>query len=178
MRSDFSVRPGLPADALALADFAARTWAETFGADNDPADLAAHLAAAFGEPQQRGELADPAVRTLLVERGPILCGYTQVRRREPPACVTGPAPIEIARFYVDRLWQGKGLAQRLMTAAKNAARELGGQTVWLGVWERNPRAIGFYLKSGFDDVGTTAFWVGSDRQTDRVMVAPLGPTPR
>jgi hypothetical protein len=39
------------------------------------------------------------------------------------------------------------------------------------VWERNPRAIAFYVKCGFVDVGSKAFYVGSDCQTDRVLVA-------
>jgi RimJ/RimL family protein N-acetyltransferase len=41
------------------------------------------------------------------------------------------------------------------------------------VWEENPRAIAFYLKSGFEDVGTTDFWVGSERQSDRVLLRDL-----
>lgn len=58
-----------------------------------------------------------------------------------------------------------------MDAVHEAAAELGGQTLWLGVWERNPRAIAFYRKRGYRDVGTTFFFVGPDRQVDRVMVA-------
>jgi ribosomal protein S18 acetylase RimI-like enzyme len=37
------------------------------------------------------------------------------------------------------------------------------------VWERNRRAQAFYKKSGFVDVGTQTFLVGTDEQTDRVM---------
>jgi RimJ/RimL family protein N-acetyltransferase len=40
----------------------------------------------------------------------------------------------------------------------------------VGVWERNERAKAFYLKCGFVDVGSHIFGVGSDPQTDRVMV--------
>jgi ribosomal protein S18 acetylase RimI-like enzyme len=58
-----------------------------------------------------------------------------------------------------------------MAEAKTAARDLGGCHVWLGVWEQNPRAIAFYLKSGFVERGTRDFMVGTDRQTDRVLVA-------
>jgi GNAT superfamily N-acetyltransferase len=87
--------------------------------------------------------------------------------------VTGEAPVEIGRFYVDRPWQGRGLAQRLMAAARDAARDLGGITVWLAVWEHHPRAIAFYQKQGFRDVGSQPFRLGSDLQTDRVMVAEL-----
>jgi diamine N-acetyltransferase len=47
--------------------------------------------------------------------------------------------------------------------------------MWLSVWERNPRAIAFYGKCGFRMVGSKDFWVGSDRQTDHVMVLELRP---
>jgi ribosomal protein S18 acetylase RimI-like enzyme len=61
------------------------------------------------------------------------------------------------------------VAQQLMTAAIAAARGRGAVSLWLGVWERNPRAQAFYKKSGFRDVGTHTFYVGTDAQTDRVM---------
>ena len=96
-----------------------------------------------------------------------------VRRHAPPACVAGEAPIELQRFYVDRAWHGRGIAQRVMAAARDAARQLGGRTFWLGVWERNPRAIAFYEKCGFRDVGSHAFRLGGDLQTDRIMVTTL-----
>jgi ribosomal protein S18 acetylase RimI-like enzyme len=60
-----------------------------------------------------------------------------------------------------------------MAAALGAARELGARTVWLGVWERNPRGIAFYEKCGFRHLGAADFWVGSDRQNDRIMVLDL-----
>jgi diamine N-acetyltransferase len=175
MEPAFPIRRAGPADAPALAEFAARIFAETFGPDNRPEDMASHLADRFGVRQQTEEILDPAVITLLVEADGRLIAYTQVATlHAPPPCVTGEAPVEIGRFYVDRAWHGKGLAQGLMTAAKDAARELGGRTAWLAVWEHNPRAIAFYEKQGFRDVGSQPFRLGSDLQTDRVMVAPLG----
>ena len=125
--------------------------------------------------QQTRELSDPSCLTLLIESDDgQMAGYAQVSRHPPPPCVTGPVPVELARFYVDRPWQGRGVAQRLMAAVADAAAELGGQTVWLGVWEQNPRAIAFYVKCGFSDAGTTNFFVGRDRQTDRVLVVDAG----
>jgi ribosomal protein S18 acetylase RimI-like enzyme len=83
--------------------------------------------------------------------------------------VTGPSPVELYRFYVDRPWHGRGVAQQLMDGVQLAADELGGKTLWLSVWERNPRALAFYGKCGFADVGSAPFYVGSDRQTDRIL---------
>ncbi len=169
------VRRGEAADAPALAEFAARTFAEAFGPANRPENMEAHLASAYGVAQQGRELADPKCITVLIQAGDSLVAYAQVRRGPPPAYVVGEEPVELHRFYVDRPWHGQGVAQCLMEAVHGAARDLGGQTLWLGVWERNPRAIAFYLKSGWRDTGATTFCVGPDRQTDRVMVTPVAP---
>jgi ribosomal protein S18 acetylase RimI-like enzyme len=171
----FLIRRAEPGDAAALAALAARTFFETFAADNRPEDMAAHLASRYGERQQGEQIADPGVVTLVAESGSGLIGYSQVRRGPSPPCITGEAPVEIWRFYVDRPWHGRGLAHRLMAAARQASRELGGRTLWLSVWERNPRAIAFYAKHGFRDVGAVDFWLGSDRQIDRVMAVDLPP---
>jgi len=62
----------------------------------------------------------------------------------------------------------------LMRTVEQTARSLRGRTLWLGVWERNPRAIAFYGKCGFVDVGHHAFVVGTEEQTDRVMARAVG----
>ena len=61
-----------------------------------------------------------------------------------------------------------------MAAAVEAARAAGARTLWLGVWERNARAIAFYRKSGFDEVGTQTFVLGADHQRDLVLARSLG----
>ena len=160
-------------DAAALAEFAARTFAETFGADNSPEDMAMFLASTFGTEHQAREISDPAYVTLLVEIDDALAGYAQLRRDPPPPCVTGPSPIELLRFYIDMEWKGRGIAQQLMTEVRAAATELGGKTLWLGVWERNPTAQAFYTKCGFRDVGSHDFILGNDSQTDRIFVVSL-----
>jgi len=167
------IRRAGPADAAALAEFAARTFAETYGPDNEPDHMTAHLASSYGLEQQSRELADPAYRTVVAELESELAGYAQLRKGATPACVSHASPVELYRFYVDRPWHGTGLAQELMYAAHLAAGELGGAHLWLGVWEHNLRARAFYDKVGFGDVGTQSFYVGPDKQTDRVLVTPV-----
>jgi len=171
--SSVIIRRGDAPDAALLAELAARTFAETFGADNTPEDLKAHLESSYGAAQQAAELADPDVRTLLAYRNDELIGFAQVRCKETPTCVVAEKPVELYRFYLARSVHGTGAAKPLMLKAREAAQELGGRHLWLGVWERNPRAIAFYLKSGFAKVGSHDFIVGSDTQTDWVFIAPL-----
>ena len=176
MTSAFVIRRAEGADAARLAAFGERTFRDTFAGDNTPEDMAAYLAQAFGEEIQRAELASPAVTALLAEREGALAGYALLREGGDSAGhVLGDRPVELQRLYVDSATKGQGLAQALMARVEEEALRRGGDVLWLGVWERNPRAIAFYRKCGFADVGTHEFLLGKDRQTDRVMRKPLAP---
>jgi len=76
---------------------------------------------------------------------------------------------EIQRIYADRAWHGRGVGETLMRACIDQAREWQCDVIWLGVWERNPRAIAFYEKTGFQRVGRQMFVLGRDVQFDLVM---------
>lgn len=173
------VRPAIVADATALSRLAATTFHDTFAADNRPEDMAAYLAATFAPSIQAAEIGDPAAVVLLAEHvddqggPPALIGYAHLASHEVPAAVTGPAPIELKRLYVARDWHGRGVAQALMAASLDAARARGRATLWLGVWERNARAVAFYAKLGFARVGEHAFVLGTDVQTDWLLVRPV-----
>ena len=171
--STLRFRRGTRTDAGALAALAARTFLETFGPDNRPEDMQAHLQEAYGVAQQTAELDNPDIHTVLACQGDVLIAYAQVRRAEAPGCVTHPDPVELHRFYLDKSAHGSGLAAQLLHQVHAAARALGGRHLWLGVWEHNPRAIAFYAKSGFTRVGSHVFMVGSDAQTDWVYCAPV-----
>lgn len=167
------VRAARPHEAAALATLMERTFRDAFGAANTEDDLALHCREHYGPAIQAGELADPAFTTLVVDMEGSLAAYVQLQSGDPPAEVTGPDPIQLARFYVDQAWHGRGVAQRLMAAAMTAARSRGARTLWLGVWEHNPRGIAFYRKEGFREVGMFDFFVGNDRQRDFIMSRPL-----
>lgn len=162
-------------DAAELAAFAARSFREAFSALNNPDDLQAHVATVYGLAQQTAEIADPSIVTIIARFNGELVAYAQVRQSTPPACVTYAAPIELYRFYVDQRAHGSGLASKLMQEVHQAAREFQGGHIWLSAWEKSTRAIAFYKKEKFVDVGSAFFMVGPDKQDDRVLVAEVRP---
>jgi diamine N-acetyltransferase len=164
-----TIRRAEPADALWLAALAERTFRETYTAHNTAENMESYVAGHFGPERQARELRDPDLSTLVAELDGQAAGYVQLGRGPAPAGISGPEPMEIVRFYVDHPWHGRGVAQRLMAAAVDEARAAGARTLWLGVWERNDRAIAFYHKCGFHDAGTQIFVLGSDRQRDLVL---------
>jgi ribosomal protein S18 acetylase RimI-like enzyme len=167
------IRPARVPDAPWLADLAERTFRETYTAYNTAEDMERYVADHFAPELQAAELADPRFLTLVVEVDGRPAAYTQLGPGPAPDCVAGAEPMEIVRFYVDRPWHGQGLAQELMRAAAEHAEAAGARTLWLGVWERNPRAIAFYRKCGFTEVGTQTFVLGHDHQRDLVLERPI-----
>jgi ribosomal protein S18 acetylase RimI-like enzyme len=169
-----TIRPAGPADARALAILAAEAFTDTFGPDNTPTDMAMYLASAFGESVQRAEIDDPRNTILLAERGGGTVGYAMLREGDAPEAVGDDAAIEIVRLYSFTRWIGTGVGAALMQRCLDEVAARGRPTIWLGVWERNARAIAFYRRWGFTDVGSHSFQLGTDRQTDRVMARRVG----
>ncbi len=172
MSESIHIRRGTVEDVEVLADLGERTFRETFASQNTPADMKAYVERSFAPAKIRGELEDPASIFLLaygaVDRSPI--GYAGMRAGPPAQAATGPRPIELRRLYVRRDALGKGIGAALMGACLEEAAVGGYETVWLGVWEHNLRAIAFYRRWGFETVGSQTFLLGSDEQTDLIMV--------
>ena len=168
-----TIRRGTLADAGLLSELGARTFSETFAADNTPEDLAAYVATSFNVAQQTAELEDPASTFLVAEVDGRAAGYAKLHDGEPEKGVEGANPVELVRLYVSRDWLGRGIGEQLMRACVDEARQAGHDSIWLGVWERNGRAQAFYRKWNFRTVGEHVFRLGSDLQRDILMERAL-----
>jgi diamine N-acetyltransferase len=175
MTSQFTllIRHANVTDASLLAELGARTFSDTFAADNKPEDMAAYLAASFSPAKQTEELLEALSLYLIAEIDNEAVGYAQLQAGVAPDCVTSPIPIELVRFYVIQQWHGRGVSATLMRACIDRARQAGYQTLWLGVWEQNGRAQAFYRKWGFEEIGEHIFQLGSDQQTDVLMARKI-----
>ena len=156
-------------DNVLLAEMGARTFYDTFAADNTPENMAAYLAASFSPEKQAAELADPSSVFLIAEVEGAAVGYARLKEGRPPTGITGIRPIEIVRIYARKGWIGRGVGVTLMKACLAEAEKRGCDTLWLDVWERNPRAIAIYRNWGFIEVGTQTFQLGNDLQRDLLM---------
>ena len=163
------IRRGKAEDAVLLAELGARTFSDTFAADNTPEDMAAYLASSFSAAQQTAELSDPRCSYQIAEVNGVATGYALLREGNAPSSVAGDKAIELVRLYVSRESLGSGVGAALMQACIDEAKERGYETLWLGVWEHNQRAQAFYRKWNFIEVGTHFFQLGDDRQTDILM---------
>lgn len=168
-----AIRMAEPGDAAAIAELGARTFLSTYAEANTPENIHAYIADSFSTETILTELEDPQSVFLLVVRDGLNIGFAKVCKSETPDCVDEPNPIELERIYVDASHQGGGVGALLMQAVIDYARAEGCGSIWLGVWEKNTAALGFYERHGFTLVGTKYFTVGNDQQNDAVMCRTL-----
>ncbi len=161
------------ADAATLSRFGADTFIDWYLPDNDPENVQLHVQQTYSEEHQTAEITDPGQYIMLGTIDGVLAGYTLLRTATPCPNHSTPDMAEIRRFYVGRPWHGTGLAMALMDAVVRYGHTIGAHGFWLTCWERNPRALAFYAKCGFHQVGLTTFTVGTDVQTDHLLALGL-----
>jgi ribosomal protein S18 acetylase RimI-like enzyme len=169
MKSTLSIRVATISDAEMMTEFAWRTFHDAFAPMNSPDNMEAYMSQNFTLQKFSAQIADPRATFLIAEIETTPVAFAKLYDGEVPICVSGLAPVEIERFYVDRQFHGKGVAQTLMQACFDRARQSGHGTIYLGVWENNHRAIAFYRKCGFDVVGSHVFQLGDEAQNDLLM---------
>lgn len=167
-----SLRRATAGDAAPLASFAAQAFADTYRALSDAQEIADYVAEHFRPEVMAAVIADAACTTLLAWVGEQLAGYAIVKSGQAPGCVNGPA-AQLWRLYLGERFIGQGLGAQLMRAAQAVARQQGAATLWLGVYDRNVRAVQFYERFGFSKVGEREFLFGGQIYFDPVYAAPV-----
>lgn len=167
---DIVIREATTADAALIADLSRQTFYETFAAQNTPADMEQFLREQFTRAALMAEVGAPGNTFLLAYSNQEPAGYARLRENGADAAKNS---LEIARLYATTAMIGKGVGKALMQACIEIARARGKGAVWLGVWEKNERAIRFYTAWGFEKVGEHAFVLGRDVQQDWIMEKKL-----
>lgn len=163
-------------DASELSRFSEQLFRSTFSHANSIDDMNAHCNLNFSPMRQEQEISNHNMLILLAEANREIIGFIQTCNGQLPECLVNvKSAAEIRRLYVSPQYHGRGIAHQLMQAAINNMIENGMDCTWLGVWEHNPRAIRFYKKSGFIEVGEQEFYLGRDLQRDLIMARHLSP---
>ena len=155
-------------DAETLAPLAQKIFIETFLPSNEEKDVLDYAHSAFTADVLRRELGDSAYYTFGCYLEEKLIGYMQMLKN-PKESYEG-VDLELKRFYLLPEFHGRGFANEMMAKCEQNARELGYKSFWLGVWEHNHRALKFYQKRGFEKVSSHEFVMGSEAQTDFILL--------
>ena len=139
----FSIRTATKEDATLVADLSRQTFYDTFAPENSKADMDKFMNQQFTRGKLMLEVGSSDNTFLLAYYEKEIAGYVKLRESRPPKSLQYDKALEIARLYAVTSLIGKGVGSYLMQVSLDVAREKGKQAVWLGVWEKNMRAITF-----------------------------------
>lgn len=152
-----------------LQDISRKTFVEAFSDTNTAENMKQYLDQSFSVAKLGEELShEQSQFYFAIVEGQIV-GYLKVNMGEAQTELQNEHTFEIERIYVLRAYHGKKVAQALYQQAIDIAIAYQADFVWLGVWEKNTRAISFYTKNGFEQFDKHSFWLGDDEQTDLMM---------
>ncbi|HJE45533.1 GNAT family N-acetyltransferase [Levilactobacillus namurensis] len=168
-----SLHPCNLTDLPTLQAISRETFAATFGAANTTQDLAKYLDTAYATDKLHREMINPDSHFYFVQVGSEVCGYLKVNTGDAQSEAMGANDFEVERIYVRPAYQKRGYGRILIELAEALATNAHKDQMWLGVWEHNDNARGFYAQIGFHRIGQHTFTLGSSQQTDYLMAKPL-----
>ncbi|WP_223709207.1 GNAT family N-acetyltransferase [Niabella beijingensis] len=169
---EYAIRKATINDLKELQAFARRTFADTYRAYNTPENMQYYHDLVFSDESFKKDLNGTTVVYYIAWETERIMGYIKLNITADQGTAGG---IELERIYVSKEQKGKGLGKALVQKAAGVGREYDRQYLWLGVWERNDAAQGFYRKLGFEPFGTHVFMLGTDPQEDILMKKNLRP---
>lgn len=157
------------ADADILLSYSKKTFYEFFAHLNDPANMEAYSSVAFTPGKIICELSNPDSEFYFAVFEDGIIGYIKLNFNNAQTEFKEPNALEVERIYVSGEHHGKKIGKHLLNFAIEMAVNKNMKYVWLGVWEHNYKAIGFYEHNGFKVFSSHDFLLGDDKQTDLLM---------
>ena len=156
-----------------LKQLSEATFVETFSEGNSKEDMEAYLEQNFNEARLTEELGNPSSLFFLVLLHGSPAAYMKVNFDAAQTEDGYGNTLEIQRIYVLNKFKSLRIGSRLVQKAISVAESRKLCSIWLGVWEKNFKAIEFYKKQGFVQFDSHIFKLGDDLQTDLLMKLPM-----
>lgn len=163
------IRKVTPTELEKLQKISQQTFKKSFSAGNSDVNMAKYLEEGLSLEKLAAELNNEGSQFYFALLAEEVIGYLKLNVGQAQTELKEDGALEIERIYVLHEYQGKKVGQLLYEKAIQMSREIGAWYVWLGVWEKNQRAISFYKKNGFVEFDKHVFILGDDKQTDIMM---------
>jgi ribosomal protein S18 acetylase RimI-like enzyme len=146
-----------------------QTFTDTFSAQNTSENMANYIRDNFNLETLKSELKNPDSAFYIATSEKETVGYLKINFGNSQTEKQKENTLEIHRIYVLETFHGKKVGQLLLDEAIKIAQETNIDSIWLGVWEENHKALRFYTKNGFVEFDKHIFILGDEVQTDLLM---------
>ena len=167
--SPIIIRKATISDLEVIQEISKQTFIETFAAVNTPENMENYVRENFNSQQLALEVNNRESSFYLASLENKIIGYMKLNFGDSQTEIHSLQAMEIHRIYVLEAFHGKKIGQLLLNEAILIGQHAGVDSIWLGVWEKNHKAIEFYSKNDFVEFDKHIFTLGNDVQTDLLM---------
>lgn len=172
---DWQLRQASKTDVDRLALIGAATFLETFAGILDGSAIIAHCAREHSPQAYERYLEKGAIAWLAeVMPGGAPVAFALLAEADIPGTAPDGSDLELKRIYALSRMHGSGVGHALLTEAVEHASHRSARRLLLGVYAHNARALAFYARQGFGQIGERKFQVGDKEYDDLVLARKLG----
>ncbi|MBP6025566.1 GNAT family N-acetyltransferase [Ferruginibacter sp.] len=148
-------------DFKLLADIGRQTFLESHGESANKTDIDAYVNDKYSYPVVKEELADTNNIYHIAYFNNQPAGYSKIILNTPHPNIEQQNITKLERLYLLKEFykQKAGLELFNFNVAIATTNKQAG--IWLFVWKENERAINFYLKNGFEIIGSHNFKISA-----------------
>jgi ribosomal protein S18 acetylase RimI-like enzyme len=165
----FNIRKVTPSQINELVQISSETFIETFSEVNSKENMQMYLDEYICKEKLSSELNHPNSEFYFATINDRILGYLKINTGNAQIEFKDKHTLEIERLYVLKEFIGKQFGQSLFNFALHKSKQMNAEFLWLGVWEKNFRAIRFYEKNGLTIFDKHDFKLGNDMQNDVLM---------
>lgn len=156
-------------DLEALAQISKKTFEETNLITSGSNNLMQYIQESFSLDKLTEEVSNADSSFYFATLDDEVIGYLKLNTGNAQTVEMDKSALEIERIYILSEYQGQKVGQFLCNKVIEIAEQTSSSFVWLGVWEKNLTAMGFYKKNGFAAFDNKIFKLGEEYQTDILM---------
>ncbi len=160
-------------DVDELISISITSFSDAFASQNTKENFDYYLKNSFNKETITSQLLNPHTEFYFAMKHHKIVGYLKLNFDDAQTDVNDDHALELERIYVLKDYQGKGYGKRFLDFVIKLANQKVKNSIWLGVWNKNVRAIAFYETLGFKIFGSHPFAMGSEIQTDYLMKLEL-----
>ena len=154
------IQQATAADTILLALLGRLTWAESHGPYiEDKNNLLNYLNKNFSVAKTKQDLNDPQNLFYMVYVDDFPVGYAKLILNASNEHVASENTCRLERIFIQNEFIPLKIGKQLLTFVEEQAKALQLDTMWLTVYIKNNRAIRFYEKNEFKNVGDLNFFV-------------------
>ena len=158
-----NIRKATPNDAPLIALLGRISFNESFGhLFPDQNDLLAYHEKTFSVSKIANSLQKNSNIFWLAFYNELPVGYTKLKLNSTSEFLPIEQVCQLQKIYVLKDFLSKKIGLKLQASLLEEAQNRGFKTIWLSVYDDNAKAINFYRKNQFKDIGKHKFQIGKE----------------